>query len=86
MDLEAEIERLKRQNHRLRVALFSIVALLLVAVVTVAGTARIAETRAKADAQRALAREEQARDHAAAAFARAQEALESTTVPDDGNR
>ena len=47
MGLEAEIEALKRQNRRLKTALISLAALLLVGVVTVAGLAGIAATRAR---------------------------------------
>ena len=45
MGLEAEIETLKRQNRRLKVALFSLATLLLIAVVTLAGLAGLPVSR-----------------------------------------
>ena len=52
MGLEVEIEALKRQNHRLKLAMFSIIAVLLIAVVAVAGFAGVAASRARAQEQR----------------------------------
>ena len=52
MGLEAEIEVLKRQNRRLKVALFSTVVVLLVAVASVAEFAATAAARARAEEQR----------------------------------
>ena len=85
MDLEAEIEALKRQNRRLKVALFSIVTLFFVAMVGSAGVAGITATRARAEAVRAMAMEQEARASAEAAFAKTQEALEQG-APDDAGR
>ena len=70
MSLEAESEVLKRQNRRLKVVLFSIVAVLLVAVASVAGIAGTAAARARAEEQRARLMAEQARAQAQAAFER----------------
>ena len=84
MGLEAEIEALKRQNHWLKWALFSTVTVLLIGVVTVSALAGITATRARAEARRAVAREEQARDQAEAAFRQAQEALAEIEARTDG--
>ncbi len=84
MDLEAEIEALKRQNRRLKVALLSIVILLFVAMVGSAGVVGITATRARAEAVRAMAMEREARANAEAAFAKAQEALQQGASDDAG--
>ena len=76
MGLEAQIEALKRQNRRLKVALFSTITVLLVAVATAAGFAGIAAARARAEELRAREMAEQARAHAQAALAASQAELE----------
>ncbi len=76
MGLEVEIEALKRQNHRLKLAVFSTIAVLLIADVAVAGFAVVAASRARAQEQRARVMAEQARAEAQAAFERAQHAVE----------
>ena len=60
MGLEAEIEALKRQNHRLKAALFSTIALLLIVVASVTGIAGFAAVRARAAELRAREMAEQA--------------------------
>ena len=75
MGLEAEIEALKRQNHRLKLAM----CLIIVVVVAVAGFAGVVAARARAQEQRARVMAEQARAEAQAAFERAQHAVEKTT-------
>jgi len=75
MGLEAEIEALKRQNRRLKLAM----CLIIVLVVAVAGFEGVVAARARAQEQRARVMAEQARAEAQAAFERAQHAVEKTT-------
>ena len=84
MGLEAEVESLRRQNRRLKVALFSIIAVFLVSFMTVAGLTGIAAVRARAQTLLAVEREKQARAQAEAAFRKAQAALEQVEVQRDG--
>lgn len=84
MSFEAEIEALKRQNRRLKVALFSTIAVLILAVAAVSGFTPIAAARARAEELRAREMAEQARAHAQAALAAAQAELEKTESQQKG--
>ncbi len=75
MGLEAEIEVLKRQNHRLKLAMSSII----VVVVAVAWFAGVVATRARVREQQARVMAEQARAEAQAESERAQHAVERST-------
>jgi uncharacterized membrane protein (DUF485 family) len=71
MSIEAEFEALKRQNRRLKVALFSTITVLIVGAAMVTAFTATAATRARAA-------ERLARAQAQAALAAAQGALEET--------
>ena len=85
MGLEAEIEALKRQNRRLKVALFSTITVLLVAVATATGYAGFAAARVRAQELRAREMAEQARTHAQAALAASEAKLEEDEAEHGGD-
>lgn len=76
MDLEAEVEALKRQNRRLKAALFSTLTGLLIGIVVAAGITGVATIRARAQVLRAIEMEKQARERAKAALEKTQQGLE----------
>jgi hypothetical protein len=86
MDLEAEIEALNRQNRRLKLTLFSTIALLLIVVASVTGIAGIAAGRARAEELRAREMAERARARAEAALAVAQDAVKNIDAKNEGGR
>ena len=76
MGLEAEVEALRRQNRRLKVALCSTLGVLLLAMLMAVGVVGITAMRARAEAQRALEMERVARVHAEKAMMQAQRLLD----------
>ena len=68
MSVEAEVKALRRQNRRLKLALLSTFALLVVFLATAVGFTTFAAARARAEQRRALEMSQQARAKAEALF------------------
>ena len=74
MELQEEVTRLRRQNRRLKIALVSVLAVLLVGVVTGAAQVLIGHARAVRSQQAAIEAQNRAQAALAAAQARVEEA------------